>query len=264
VTQDWDDAFANSAYILGADAFPARWADEAAAYRASGIRIDENIAYGDAPRERFDLIWPDGTPKGLAVFVHGGYWMQTDKTMWTAYAEGARARGWVVCMPSYSLAPDVRISQITKQIGAVISHAAGLVNGPIRVAGHSAGGHLVTRMMCADSGMAERIEACLSISGLYDLRPLMSTKMNDVLRLDQAEADRESPALLQPARGARITAWVGGSERPEFLRQAQILADAWVPHDVDMTRHIDQDHDHFSVIEGLKDPDSAITLSFVG
>lgn len=264
MSQDWDDAFANSAYIAGSDAFPARWAAEAAAYRASGVRIDENVRYGDAPRAVMDLIWPDQTPKGIAVFVHGGYWMQTDKSMWTAYAEGTRARGWAVCLPSYTLAPDARIAQITSQIIGAIAKAAEQVAGPIRIAGHSAGGHLVARMVCDDSAIAARIDQALSISGVHDLRPLMQTKMNATLHLDTVEADRESPALLRPHPTARVTAWVGSQERPEFLRQAALLDQAWSGVAMDMTHIIDDGHDHFSVIEGLKDPHSRITHTFVG
>jgi arylformamidase len=262
--KDWDDAYANSAHIKGSEAMPARWTAEAVAYRANGLRIDEDVSYGRAPRETFDLIWPDGPPLGLAVFVHGGYWLATDKSMWTAFADGARARGWAVCLPSYTLAPDARISQITQQIGAAIACAAAMVAGPIRLAGHSAGGHLVTRMNCEDQPFVDRLEHTLSISGVHDLRPLMRTKMNDKLGLVRTEADLESPVLLRPHGGARVTAWVGSHERPEFIRQARLLAMMWDGLGANTQVHLDQGHDHFSVIEGLKGAQSEITNAFVG
>ena len=88
------------------------------------------------------------------------------------------------------------LSQITGQIARAIAHAAARVDGPIRLSGHSAGGHLVTRMVCADSpleaGVRNRIEHTLSISGLHDLRPLLHTGMNDTLHLDLAEARAEN------------------------------------------------------------------------
>lgn len=84
------------------------------------------------------------------MFVHGGFWMRLDKSYWTDLAEGARDLGWAVCIPSYTLAPVARISEITKQIAAAIEKAGNLVGGPIRLVGHSAGGHLVTRMICAN------------------------------------------------------------------------------------------------------------------
>ena len=60
---DWDDAFANSAYIPGSEALPDLWATRAVAYRVSGVCIDTDIAYGARPREEMDMVWPDATPK---------------------------------------------------------------------------------------------------------------------------------------------------------------------------------------------------------
>ncbi|SEQ52819.1 Acetyl esterase/lipase [Loktanella sp. DSM 29012] len=260
--RDWDDAFANSAHIPGSETLPAQWAMAAATFRDSGVRIERDLPYAAAPRARYDLVWPKGTPRGLAVFVHGGYWLQTEKSDWTHLAAGAVAAGWAVCLPGYTLAPQARINEITSQVGAAISAAALRVDGPIRLAGHSAGGHLATRMICADSPLSsrvlDRVAHVTAISGLFDLRPLLRTAMNDRLCLDQAEAVAESPALLAPALAIPLTCWVGGGERPEFLRQSRLMAAIWDGLDVPTTLHIDDDHNHFSVIAGLDDPDSAL------
>ena len=264
---DWDDAFANMAHITGSAALPDLWANSAALYRASGVQVEEDIVYGDHPRERLDIVWPDGTPKGLAVFIHGGFWMRLNKSHWTDFAEGARTNGWAVCLPSYTLAPDVRISHMTKQMGAALEMAAARVVGPIHVAGHSAGGHLATRLICDDSHLQgatlDRIAKTLSISGLHDLRPLQHTKMNDVLHLDEREAIAESAALQRPAGTNSITCWVGGGERPEFIRQSKLLAMMWSGLDTYADCVIDGKHNHFTVIEGLKDPQSPITASLL-
>ncbi|MBP0645243.1 hypothetical protein J8J17_25980, partial [Mycobacterium tuberculosis] len=65
------------------------------------------------------------------------------------------------------------------------------------------------------------------ISALGDLRPLMKTRMNETFHLDAVEARLESPALLEPQEGIDVTAWVGGAERPEFVRQSTLLANIW-------------------------------------
>ncbi|WP_052249655.1 alpha/beta hydrolase fold domain-containing protein [Tateyamaria sp. ANG-S1] len=191
-----------------------------------------------------------------------------DKSYWTDLAEGARSKGWAVALVQYTLAPKARLHQITRQVAAAVSKAAILISGPIRLSGHSAGGHLVTRMVCADSQLSpdalDWLQHVLSISGLYDLRPLMWTAMNDDLRIDEAEALRESPALLRPWAEANVTAWVGGGERPEFLRQSRLLALIWEGLDVKTALVIDGEHNHFSVLDALKDPDSDLTRTFVG
>jgi acetyl esterase/lipase len=260
--KNWDDAFANMTYVPGSDALPDIWTNDATHYRASAKRVEE-LEYGDHPRELMDMVWPDESPKGLIVFVHGGYWIKLDKSFWTHFAEGARAQGWAVCLPQYQLAPEVRIADITRQIGRAITKAAGHVQGPIRLAGHSAGGHLVSRMLCDDSPLPPevlaRVTKTVSISGVHDLRPLLQTSMNASLRLDAYEAAQESPALLTPQCGVNVTAWVGGGERPEFIRQTQLLAMIWSGFDVQADCVVDGNHHHFSVLEGLKTADSPIS-----
>ncbi|MGY8662188.1 alpha/beta hydrolase [Bradyrhizobium sp. UFLA05-109] len=266
--RDWDDAYANSAHVPGSDRLPELWAERAAAYRARLRAFRPDVAYGEGERKRFDLILPDGDSKGLVVFVHGGYWMRFDKSSWTDLAEGARHHGWAVALPSYTLTPAARISDITAEIAAAVAAAAALVSGPIRLAGHSAGGHLVTRMLCDDSWLESavynRIAATLSISGLHDLRPLLKTKMNATLGMSLEEATLESSALHLPRGHAPVTTWVGGAERPEFIRQAELMANVWTGFDVPTRLVIEPGFNHFSVVDGLKDPSSKITASLVG
>ena len=193
--------------------------------RAAGGRAAKlDCAYGEGPRERLDLFFPDGPSKGLVVFVHGGFWMRFDKSFWSHLAEGPVRRGWAVAVPSYALAPAVRIRDITPAIARAIAYAASRAPGPIALAGHSAGGHLVARMACLDGPLPAperaRLVRVAPISGLFDLRPLMRTRMNRTLGLDEAEAVAESPALARPLPGLNLTAWVGADERPEFVRQS--------------------------------------------
>lgn len=262
---DLDDAYANAKYIPDAADYLERWEESAQAWRqmenAAG-RLLVNLSYGEHAREEFDLFLPSGRPEGLIVFVHGGYWHLFDKFRWSHFAAGATARDWAVAIPSYPLAPDVRISDITKSIGKAIEEAARHVRGPIVLTGHSAGGHLVTRMLCEDGlapEVAARLKAVVPISPLSDLRPLIETKMNAELRLDPSEAAAESPCLLPKCVDVPVTVWVGGAERPAFLDQARWLANAWD----NTTVHIDPERHHFDVIDGLKDPDSPLMNALI-
>jgi arylformamidase len=39
----------------------------------------------------YDLFLPEGTPAGLAVFVHGGYWKAFDRSVWSHLARSRKA-----------------------------------------------------------------------------------------------------------------------------------------------------------------------------
>ncbi|WP_118133449.1 alpha/beta hydrolase [Oceanicella sp. SM1341] len=266
---DWDAAYSNTGAIPAGMDYPPRWIAAAAAFRDSmGERLRADIAYGETAREKLDLFLPEGTPKGLAIIVHGGFWLAFDKSVWSHLAAGPLAQGWAVAMPSYTLAPEARISRMTQEVGRAITCAAGLVEGPIRLTGHSAGGHLVSRMVCDDSPLPEpvmaRLEKVISVSGLHDLRPLMNCEMNKGLKLDLAEATAESAALHLPAPGKGITAWVGGDELPEFLRQNDLLANVWTGLGAPVACHHEPGRHHFDVIADLEDPEGPLTRALLG
>ena len=268
---DWSDAYTNMAHIAGGACFPEIWAERAPAYRAAALaagRARLDLAYGAGERERFDLFLPEGEARGLVVFVHGGYWMDFDKSWWSHLAAGCNGNGFAVAMPSYSLCPTVRIARISAQVAAAVDAAADLVAGPVHLAGHSAGGHLVTRLLATDSALsdatARRLGNVVSISGLHDLRPLLRTDMNATLHLDAREAAAESPALLAPRPGARLVCWVGGAERAEFRRQNALLANVWAGLGAATASHEEPDRHHFDVLDGLCDPGHPLTRTLLG
>jgi len=253
-----DDAFANAAHIPGGDAYPDKWAQAADAFRAQAL-CELDLVYGESPRQKLDLFHPPRLAKGLVVFVHGGYWLRFDKSFWSHLAAGPLAHGWAIAMPSYDLCPDVRITDIGNQVASAIALAADRVPGPLRLAGHSAGGQLVGRMTARRLGAQwqERVEKVVPISPVADLAPFMRTSMNADLKLDDAEVQSESPVHL-PKPVVPVTTWVGSDERPVFIEQAEALAAAWQCENV-----IAAGKHHFSVIEDLADPQSALTTALL-
>ena len=256
-----DDAYANGAYIKNAEDFPPKWQALAESFRDRDL-TQGDMPYGDGDRHVMDLFLPEGKAKGLFVFVHGGSWMAFDKSSWSHLAAGMLVRGWAVVIPSYDLCPHVQIADITHQIAGAISKAASQVEGPIILAGHSAGGHLVARMVCRGvlpDAVARRLQHVMPISPVSDLRPLLKTSMKDTLHLDQATATSESPVLCADRHDVAVTSWVGSDERPAFLEQARWLAQAW-----DCGHVVDQGFHHYDVIDALADKNSAIVKALVG
>lgn len=252
-----DRAYANGDFIAGAADYPPRWQAKAAAFRASlGARARLDLPYGASARAQFDLFLPQATPRGLMLFIHGGYWLAFDRKDFSHLAAGALARGYACAMPSYTLAPQARIADITQQIAAALNAAAQMIDaGPITVTGHSAGGHLAARMANAGMGGAAgaRIRACIPIAPVAELGPLMDTSMNADLRLDAAECATESPARLPLRAHINAHIWVGAGERPAFVWQARTLSENWnCPWTAAQGRH------HFDVIDDLEDAQSAL------
>ncbi|MEH2625339.1 arylformamidase [Bradyrhizobium sp. AZCC 1719] len=267
---DWNDAYANAPNIPGGERWPAAWVQPAQDYRDAlqgSSRATLDISYGERARNRFDLFKPEGRPKGLVVFVHGGFWKALDKSFWSHLARGSVESGYAMAMPSYTLCPAVRISEITREIAPAVERAAAMVEGPIFLAGHSAGGHLVTRMISVTSPLPDEVRArighTVSISGVHDLRPLMKAAMNTDLRIDEAEALVESPALLEPMPNARVTCWVGSAERPEFVRQNALLANIWTGLGAKTCVIEEPGRHHFDVIDGLADPCHQLTRTLL-
>ena len=266
--QDWDQAYSNQGYVPHALALMETNAASAAAYRAVLLaegRAELGLRYGPGARNTLDLFLPQGgqaAAKGLVVFVHGGYWRAFDPSYWSHLAQGAVDSGWAVAMPGYTLAPEVRIRDIGQEVAAAVNLAAQQVAGPIRLTGHSAGGHLVARLMCEDSDLepavAERVDLCLPISGLPDLRPLLRLELNNDLHLDAEEAAAESPALLEPRAFARLVCWVGGGELDEFCRQNALLANIWAGLGIETLCVEEANLNHFNVIDGLQQADSPL------
>ncbi len=227
---DWDDAYSNSAYIPDCHRWPDEWVEAASAYRAQS-NFEPDIAYGDNTRQVYDLFRPECEPTGLLVFIHGGYWLDFDKSYWSHLAMGAVESGWAVAIPSYVLCPQAGIGDIVSMVGNAVQHAAEKVSGPIVLTGHSAGGHLAACMVCEGSPLSRefrrRVVNTVPISGLHDLRPMVKTQMNDKLQLTDRSAMQLSPALKVPDPGCRLTAWVGAAERPEFLRQSELISNVW-------------------------------------
>lgn len=256
---DLSDDYANAAYIEGGTDYPSRWAAKAAAFRAEHAPRFARHAYGDGARDWFDLVLPEGEPEGVLIFVHGGYWMAFDPTLWSHLAAGPLAHGWAVALPCYDLCPDVRISQITAQVARAVTAIAGVLPGPVVLAGHSAGGHLVARMLCPDVvlPMRDRVVRVVPISPLGDLMPLLQTGMNATLRLDAKEALAESPVSCPPP-DVPVTVWVGSVERPAFVAQARALAQAW-----DAGLVLAAGRHHFDVIAEMAEPESALIVALL-
>ncbi len=237
------------------------------ARRRSAALLD--LAYGDTAPEKLDLFPVRRADGPLFVFLHGGYWRSLAKEDFSFVAPPLVAEGINVAVVNYALCPSVTMAEIVMQTVRALAwlyrngRRYGFDPNRIFVGGHSAGGHLTAMMLCAlwrdhaPDLPVDLVKGGLSISGLYDLAPMVQTDFLNVdLKLDAGEAHRLSPAFMTPATHAPVITAVGGDESSEFHRQNALLAAAWpkhVRHDVPMPGD-----NHMTVCGRLAEPGSAL------
>jgi arylformamidase len=264
---DYEKEYDNRGRVPGHPEIFARWASEAVAYRAAALGAQFAIPFGPSPRQIIDYFpaKDDDENTPLAMFIHGGWWRSLEPAMFSQKAAGPNACGVSVAVAGYDLCPQVSIATIIEQMRAATLFLWRKHCKRIFMFGHSAGGHLAACMLAQDwkafasDAPADLVPAAYAISGVFDLAPLTQVSQNQDLRLDEAEARRVSPLHWKTPAGRSLDAVVGATESSEFLRQSRIIVDSWGARGVETRYEEVAGANHFTVVDPLSDPDSAMT-----
>jgi len=219
----------------------------------------ERVAYGAHPDEWLWYVPAPTVNAPLFVFIHGGYWRRLSADDGCLLSEGAHQQGWAFASINYTLCPngplDLLVDQTRRAIDYLITNASALRHNPAHVviAGHSAGGHLAAMVSLTDP----RPAGYVMVSGVFDIRPLVFTPINDDVRMSPGDAERLSPmSQLVPRRGVPCIAAWGEQETAEFRRQSLEWVQRWgdAPGNGTATAIEVPDRHHFDVIDDLVDP----------
>ncbi|OYU49729.1 MAG: alpha/beta hydrolase [Rhizobiales bacterium PAR1] len=266
---DYEVEYNNRARVPEHPVHIAAWASDAATYRAITPH-EAGISYGPSAKEAYDFFPAAGGSGGpVILFIHGGYWQALDRAFFSHMAKGPNASGLSVAVMSYGLCPEISMATIVDQVRACALAVWRKTGRKIVAAGHSAGGHLTAMLLATDwraldpAAPADLVSAGLSISGLFELEPLVGTSINTPLKMDIAEARRLSPLSLKPNAGTRHTAFVGGAESAEYLRQSRTITDIWGKAGCKTAYAEIAGANHFTVIAGFAEARSELTDALV-
>jgi arylformamidase len=270
---DYEAEYNNRARVPEYAEIFARWTRAAEEYRVETMqarRAELGLSYGETQRQFIDLFSPrPDVTTPLALYIHGGYWRSLEPAMFSHMARGLNSNGIAVAVAGYDLCPDVTIAEIIEQIRHACIFLWLRTRRRMIVYGHSAGGHLAGAMVATDwhtlypNAPADLVPAAYSISGLFDLAPLVGIAMNQDLRLDDASAREASPLLWPAPKGRVFDAVVGDLESNEFLRQSRVIAEAWSKAGARARYEEIAGANHFTVIDALSDPGSAMVARLV-
>jgi len=263
---DLEAEYNNRARVPEHPGIIAGWKESAAAFRASHQNAELGISYGESARQTLDIFWPDSSREApLALFIHGGYWQALDPSHFSHLAQAPNANGIAFALCGYDLCPQVRIAEIVEQVRASALFLWKRHGRKIVAVGHSAGGHLTACLLATDwkkydaDAPEDLVPSGLSISGLFDLTPLVPTTVNNALHLDDAEASENSPLYWHLSGPRILDAWVGGAESAEYLRQSHAIVDAWKRRGAETTFYELAGANHFTALDPLNDPVSEIS-----
>lgn len=205
---------------------------------AARCEVRRDIAYGDTPRQRFDIVLPTRPVAGAPIhmFVHGGYWRAGSKDDHTLVAAPVIAAGGIAAILEYDLMPGTRLDAIVGQIRlaarTITARAAEFGADPARfsISGHSAGAHLASLLAARAPADVKPLDAppirgMLLVSGIYDLSGIPDSFLKDEAGMTLDESVGWSPlSSVQLPCGPRIITRGQDETRP-FHEQAERLSD---------------------------------------
>lgn len=154
---------------------------------AGSVEVVRGVSYtgegAQTPeKHKLDVYRPNGGQNlPVLFFVHGGAWRNGDRALYPALGSRFAQDGFVVVIPSYRLSPAVTHPGHMEDVAAafawtvrnIAAHGGDVQR--IHVAGHSAGGHLVSLLALDERYLAKHnlssrsIRSVVTISGVYNV-----------------------------------------------------------------------------------------------
>ena len=96
------------------------------------------------------------------------------------------------------------------------------------------------------------------MSGLFDLKPIRLSEINEIVQLDEHTVSRNSPVDLKPVCRCPMVIAVGADESDEFIAQSEALYFSWQKHNVPIELLRLPAINHYSIVESFADINSLL------
>ncbi|KAJ8314486.1 hypothetical protein KUTeg_006636 [Tegillarca granosa] len=243
------------------------------------IECELGVSYGITDKQKLDIFGAQTLPGDAPIFmyIHGGYWQQLSRELSSFMVQPLCKAGAVVVVVGYDLAPQANMEMIVSQIKKATAYVLNLAkrrgSSGVYLCGHSAGGHLAAMMLSVDwmsECMISRslIKGAVLISGVFDLRPLVNSYVNEPIKMNIETAWNNSPnhhidKIIKYSKDRKIIVVIGQYDPPTFRAQSKDFYKALQEGGIS-SLYIDvADTDHFNVVENLEFEEYVVTLEII-
>lgn len=226
----------------------------------------ERLAYGPSEIERLDVFRPKRSRAPIHIYIHGGAWRGGAAKDYAFPADMFVAAGAVYVVLDFVAVQNAfgnlmpMAEQVRRAIAWVYRNAIrfGGDRERIYVCGHSSGGHLCAVALATDwndHGVpGDVIKGAISISGLYDLKPVRLSARSSYVKLNDATEEQLSPIRHLDKLRTPLAVFYGSNETPEFQRQNRDFAAAVKATGKPVELIEAQNYTHFDMMESVGHP----------
>lgn len=225
-----------------------------------------DISYSNTKGQKLDIFPSKNKNSPVFVFIHGGYFKALDKRSYNYMAKPFVKNNITSVMINYDLAPKVKVSQISQQIIKAFEWIYNNIenyNGNPRkivICGHSVGAFLCAKILEYNYSkeIKDSILAAVLLSGLYNLRKIKESYLNEDLNLTNEEVEKLSPMFNKTNNFPYTLVAVGDDETNEFIKQSKDYLSKLKKSNIKSDFMLLENKNHYTVSRMLSNTESEL------